>query len=92
MTKDKEQINFKVGDEVWWFKVRATDYSSFSMGYSNIIPPDSLELVHDVITDIKDETLICWHGTHYPKEIWGKTRKEAWSRLKKEIGRWGELE
>lgn len=83
---------FKVGDEVWWFKVRANGNSAYGMGYCNNIDPDTIELVHDVVTDIQDESLICWHGTHRAKEIWGKTRQEAWSRLKKEIEKWGAVE
>lgn len=83
---------FKVGDEVWWFKVRSSGSSAFGMGYTNHIDPDTIELVHDVITDIQDETFICWHGTHRAKDIWGKSRKEAWSRLKKEIEKWGAVE
>ena len=83
---------FKIGDEIWWFKLRTNASSGFSMGYSTSLPPDAIELVHDVITDIKEDALICWHGTHYEKDVWGKSRKEAWARLKNEIAKWGVLE
>ncbi len=85
-------MDFKVGDEIWWFKVRAWGSSAFGMGYTNTIDPGAIELVHDVITDIEGETLICWHGTHRAKEVWGKTRKDAWARLKTEIEKWGAVE
>lgn len=84
-------MDFKVGDEAWWFKVK-TKSVGFGMGYHSHLTPDELELVHDVVTDIQDDVLICWHGSHSPKDIWGKTRKEAWARLKSSIEKWGPLE
>ncbi len=80
----------KIGDEIWWFQCKSRTSDFYYMRSS--IPPDTLELVHDVVTDIKDNTIICWHGTHKPEEIWGKTRQEAWSRLKNEIEKWGAID
>ena len=89
-TKEKTtSLNFKVSDEIWWFqcKNRITD------GYgSRNIMPETIELVHDVVTDIREDILICWHGTHKREEIWGKSRFEAWERLKNEIEKWGALD
>lgn len=84
-----EEMKFKKGDEIWWFqcKSRNNDYYMRSN-----LPPDTLELVHDVITDIQGDTLICWHGSHNVAEIWGKSRFEAWNRLKNEIEKWGALD
>jgi hypothetical protein len=81
--------DYKIGDQVWWFQTRAP-MVSFASNYS--LRPDSLELVHDVITDIQDGRLICWHGTHCPLEVWGKSRKEAWNRLKSKLEKWGQLD
>ena len=92
-TKEKTtSLTFKIGDEIWWFKVRSKNHSSFGLGYNSQLSPDEIELVHDVITDIQDDTLICWHGSHHPRDVWGKSRSEAWSRLKKEIEKWGSVE
>jgi hypothetical protein len=85
-------MDFKVGDEIWWFKIRTNASSGFSLGYSNHLTPDQIELVHDVVTDVQDGTLICWHGSHSPKDIWGKSRQEAWARLKTETEKWGPVE
>ena len=84
-----EKMTFKKGDEIWWFqsKKRADNYL---MCFH--ITPDTIELVHDVVTDIQDNILICWHGSHNVAEVWGKSRQEAWNRLKNELTKWGELE
>ena len=72
---------FKVGDEVWWFKVgRQCSYV-----YTRDLVPDSIELVHDIITCIDGDSLVCWHSTKDRADIWGKTRQEAWDRLKHSI-------
>lgn len=85
---EKKEHGFKIGDEIWWFQAK----ERMSMYQLSRILPDTIELVHDVITDIKDDTLICWHGTHHPDSIWGKSRKEAWARLKTNIEKWGPVE
>ena len=91
MTKKEHQENmkFSVGDEIWWFQSKSRISELYMR--SNIAP-DTIELVHDVITDIQDKTLICWHGSHLASEVWGKTRQEAWDRLKREIEKWGSVE
>lgn len=78
------QNNFEIGDQVWWFRGN-------QMGSRKIIL-GTVELVHDVITDIQDGLLMCWHSTLLPQNIWGKTRQEAWDRLKQDIEKWGPLD
>jgi hypothetical protein len=85
---DKSKLAFKVGDTVWWFQVRN---SRELFTYNRLLLPDSIELVHDEVTCIADGMLICWHGTHDPLDIWGKTRQQAWDRLKSSIEKWGDL-
>lgn len=60
--------------------------------YSFALRPGEIELVHDTIKEIKDGWLICWHAQKQPQDIWGKTRKEAWERLKADLEKWGSLE
>lgn len=87
---EKKDHGFKVGDEVWWFKIK--NKNNPGMGYCSFLSPDEIELVHDVVTDIQDNTLICWHGSHNYMDIWGKSRKAAWARLKTNIEKWGPVE
>lgn len=79
------QLDFKVGDEVWWFQGSLETYTGH-------IAPDELDLIHDVVKNIKNGRIYCFHGSHDPKAIWGKSRKEAWKRLKSRVEEWGELE
>jgi hypothetical protein len=81
-------MDFKIGDQIWWFQAK----ERLSMYQLSKISPDTITLVHDVVTDIVEDLLVCWHGTHNPKEIWGKSRKEAWDRLKNELEKWGSLD
>lgn len=79
-------FDYKVGDEIWWFK-----YDSHELYTTNLMP-GKIELVHDVIKEIKDGHLYCWHSSKKPHEVWGKSRKEAWAKLKSHIEKWGSLE
>ena len=90
-------MEFKVGDEVWWFQSKTNQLTYFD---KKKIIPGSIELVHDIITAIElktpkngldDDLLICWCNTHKAGDIWGRTRQEAWDKLKKEIEMWGKL-
>lgn len=85
-----EDIDFKVGNEIWWFKNKYF----FDAGYhfSSNIKPDGIELVHDVITEINGDILTTWHGLHRKEDVWGNTRQDAWDRLKSSIEYWGKLE
>ncbi len=70
---------FKKGDEVWWFQGKSTFGNA---DISKLIHPGTIELVHDIITDIsEDGSLICWYATRKAEHIWGKSREEAWERL-----------
>lgn len=87
MPKEKT-IDFKIGDEIWWFKIRN---KNDSMGYCFNLSPGDIELVHDQIKEINNESLICWHCVRYAEGVWGKSRQEAWSNLKKDLEKWGHL-
>ncbi len=84
-------LEFQVGDEVWWFKTK-TKMEGLTYGFSLNIPVNAIELVHDQIKEIDGDTLTCWHSTKRIEDIWGKTRFEAWSRLKEELEKWGALD
>lgn len=79
-------MDFKVGDEIWWFR------DAFSQSCAAMIYPGDIELVHDTIKEIKAHNLIFWHCTLQANHVWGKTRKEAWARLKSDIEKWGSLD
>jgi hypothetical protein len=80
--------DYKIGDEVWWFKASAIgNHTAWGL------VPGKVELVHDVITQIiDDDTIVCHFGIHKKNDIWGKTRPEAFSRLKEDLEKWGKLE
>lgn len=85
-------MDFKVGDEVWWFTLKKHTDPSHLYGMSTTVSPGDIELVHDQIKEIKDDYLQCWHCCKKKSEIWGKTRFEAWSKLKDELEKWGALD
>lgn len=92
MAKDNEKITFKVGDEIWWFQINQKDHG-LSYGFHKALLPGELDLIHDQIREIdKDGILICWHCAKKTHEVWGKTRQEAWDKLKDFLSKWGELE
>lgn len=76
---------FKVGDEVWWFQRNDERIGSY-------LWPGTIDLIHDYIKEIKDKEIICWHGRLSANQIWGKSRFEAWTRLKDELEKWGKLD
>lgn len=80
-------LNYEIGDEVWWFKINDTQ----GVMYHLALAPGQIELVHDTIKEFKEGRLVCWHTTKSPSEVWGKTRQEAWDRLKSELEKWGSL-
>lgn len=84
-------MEFKIGDEVWWFKLKSS-VESMAYSFSSAIRPGDIELVHDQVKEIKDDLLQCWHCCKRKEEIWGKSRFEAWENLKKEIEKWGALD
>ena len=87
-------MDFKVGDEVWWFKVNTPNPSSY--GYHLNLSPGEIELVHDQIKEIKEDDenvlLVCWHCHKRSNDVWGKTRQEAWNKLKENMEQWGALD
>lgn len=67
--------------------------SGCDLHYKKSIKPKELDLIHDQIREINnDGVLICWHCAKTPDEIWGRTRQEAFERLKIELNKWGELQ
>lgn len=92
MDKKKENSTiYKIGDEIWWFQVNQKDHG-LSYGYQKALNPGEIDLIHDQIREIdKDGILICWHCAKRPDEVWGKTRQEAWDKLKGFLSTWGEL-
>lgn len=77
--------DFKIGETVWWF-------NSINTLYSHGIKPCDIDLVHDIIKEIKNNELICFHKNIPLEMVWGKTRKEAWNRLKQHIEKWGNVD
>lgn len=78
---------FKKGDEVWWFVVK------HQHNVSNNLWPDSLDLVHDIVEEDSDGPYVkCSFGFRPDESIWGKSRQEAWDRLKTHVEQWGKLE
>jgi len=78
---------FKKGDEMWWFVVNYRDSAS-----KNLLP-DSIDLVHDLVTEDSSGPFIKGDFGFKPHEsIWGKSRQEAWDRLKAHIEKWGKLD
>lgn len=93
MTQKKENsTTYKVGDEIWWFQINQGKDNGLNYGYHKALNPGELDLIHDQVREISDNVLICWHCAKRKDEVWGKTRQEAWDRLKSEISKWGELE
>lgn len=84
-------MDFKVGDEIWWFKTK-TKTEGLTYGFSLNIPTGGIELVHDQIKEIQGDMLQCWHCCRTKDEVWGKTRFEAWNKLKDELEKWGALD
>ncbi|HEV7424654.1 MAG TPA: hypothetical protein VGO21_05740, partial [Candidatus Paceibacterota bacterium] len=56
--------------------------------------PDSIELVHDIIKDKPtDDGFICGFYTRVQaSNVWGRTREEAFKRLKDALEKWGSFE
>ena len=69
---------FKPGSEVWWFQITEKGL------HGQKVPRDCLELVHDVVTKVENGIIYCLYGPLLEKNILGKTRDEAWNRLKKD--------
>lgn len=80
--------DFKIGDEIWWFQ--ATNSNKFC--HTNKITADGIELVHDIVHQIRNNLLFSYFGIYEPQYIWGKTREEAWLRLKSNIENWGKFD
>lgn len=84
-----ETMTFKPGDEVWWFQTEIP-VNNFYM--KKMLKPDSIKLVHDIVKKITGDILICEFSSHFVEDIWGKSRLDAWTRLKKELEKWGKLD
>jgi hypothetical protein len=80
--------DYKVGDEVWWFKVKFENYLEYLVN----IKVDNIQLVHDIVTKVSDDEITCFHVRLNPSNIWGKSRQEAWNKLKETLEVWGKLE
>lgn len=92
MDKKKENsTTYKIGDEIWWFQINQKD-NGLNYGYHKALIPGEIDLIHDQIREISDDVLVCWHCAKRKNEVWGRTRQEAWDKLKSEISKWGELE
>lgn len=75
--------DFEPGDKIWWFKSNCM--------YGCCIPIN-IELIHDTVKEVKNGVIYCEHSIRYPREVWGKSRREAWKNLKDRIEKGGIVE
>lgn len=94
MAEDIHGLDFKVGDEVWRFQSSQSrdSYRCEKYRFIRNLCPGQIELVHDIVLSIEDDLLICQYETYGRNEVWGKSREEAFAKLKENLEQWGKLE
>lgn len=78
--------DLKVGDEIWYFQTKEGN------SFNRAVKPGEIQLVSDIIVEIVEDYFIFFHGHLRKDKVWGKTRMDAWCRLKEDIGQWGSIE
>ena len=86
--------DYKIGDEFWWFQINLPSDINKLCARSLSISAGDIELVHDVVKTNLHETddfIEGFFGLRHIDDIWGKTREEAFQKLKEHFEKWGKF-